>query len=147
MTDRAEGSTTIGASAADIMEVIADFEAYPEWSDVRSTKVIERGRDGRAREVAWEISAPVIGVARYTLAYEWHGDERVSWTTKEIEGKIRDVAGEYVLDELDADETKVTYRLDVDLDVPVPGFLRRQAQKQIVKQALDGLKRRVESTG
>ena len=146
MGDRAEGSTTIGAGATEIMEVIADFESYPEWSDVRSTTVVKRGRDGRASEVAWEISAPVVGVSRYTLAYEWEGDERVSWTTKEIEGKISDIAGEYVLDELDEDETKVTYRLEVDLDIPVPGFLKKQAQRQIVKQALDGLKKRVEST-
>ena len=146
MGDRAEGTTTIGAGAAEIMEVIADFEAYPEWSDVRSTTVVKRGRDGRASEVAWEISAPVVGVSRYTLAYEWEGDDRVSWTTKEIEGKISDIAGEYVLDELDEDETKVTYRLVVDLDIPVPGFLKKQAQRQIVKQALDGLKKRVEST-
>jgi hypothetical protein len=146
MADRAEGSTTIRAGAADIMDVIADFESYPEWSDVRSTKVVKRGRDGRPSEVAWEISAPVVGVSRYTLAYEWQGDERVSWTTKEIEGKISDIAGEYVLDELDEDETKVTYQLEVALDIPVPGFLKRQAGRQIVKQALDGLKQRVEST-
>ena len=41
--------------------------------------------------------------------------------------------------------TRVTYQLEVALGVPVPGFLMRQAAKQIVRSALSDLKRRVES--
>ncbi|MBI4261032.1 MAG: SRPBCC family protein [Actinobacteria bacterium] len=145
MADRAEGSITIGASAQAIMEVIAEFESYPEWSDVRATRVVERGPDGRATAVEFEVTAPVIGDTRYVLAYEYDGDGGVSWTTTSIEGKIRDIQGEYVLEELDEDETRVTYRLGVELAIAVPGFLKRQGEKQIVKTALDGLKRRVES--
>lgn len=145
MGERAEGSISVDASAAEIMEVITDFDSYPEWSDVKSAKVLKRSRGGRPVEVAYEIAAPVIGEARYTLAYEYDGDDGVSWTTREIEGKIRDIQGEYVLEELDEDETRVTYRLGVELGISVPGFLRKQGEKQIIKTALEGLKRRVES--
>ena len=41
--------------------------------------------------------------------------------------------------------TLVTYRLEVALGVPLPGLLKRQAAKQIVRSALSDLKRRVES--
>jgi len=145
MADKTEGSTTIAASAADIMEVIADFESYPEWNDIKSTKVVMKDREGRGTEVAYVVEAPMIGELKYTLSYTYSGDDGgVSWTTKEIEGKVKDIQGEYVLDELDEDETKVTYRVAVDLAISLPGFLKKQADKQIIKQGLDNLKKRVE---
>ena len=41
--------------------------------------------------------------------------------------------------------TEVTYEMAIDPGFPVPGFLKRQAEKQIVKGALEDLKKRVES--
>jgi|SRR5947209_5911158 len=146
MGEKADGSTTIAASAADVMGVITDFEAYPDWSGMKSAKILKKDNQGRGIEVAYEVEAPVVGKASYTLAYKYAAnDGGCSWTTKEIEGKIKDIKGEYALEELDEDETNVTYRVEIDLDVPLPGFMKRQGAKQIVSQALSGLKKRVES--
>jgi hypothetical protein len=145
VADKTEGSTTIAASAADIMEVIGDFESYPEWNDVKSTKVLKKDKEGRGTEVAYVVDAPMIGELKYTLAYSYAAnDGGVSWTTREITGKVKDIQGEYALDELDEDETKVTYRVTVQLGISLPGFLKKQADKQIIKQGLDNLKKRVE---
>ena len=43
--------------------------------------------------------------------------------------------------------TEVTYRLAVDLAIPMIGMLRRKAEKVIIDTALKGLKKRVESQG
>ena len=43
--------------------------------------------------------------------------------------------------------TDVTYRLMVDLKIPILGMLRRKAEKVIIDTALKGLKKRVESLG
>mgnify|MGYP003377570780 CR=1 FL=1 len=40
--------------------------------------------------------------------------------------------------------TKVTYRLAVDLNIPMLGMLKRKAEQQIVDTALKELKKRVE---
>ena len=55
MADKTEGSATIAASAADIMEVITDFDAYPEWNDVKSIKVLKKDKQGRGAEVAFSL--------------------------------------------------------------------------------------------
>ena len=69
------------------MEVIEDYEAYPEWADVRTVDVRERGEGGRATEVAFEVDVPVLGKARYTLAYQYApGDTGLSWVTTEARG-------------------------------------------------------------
>ena len=144
MGERTEGSITIEAKAAEILDVITDFAAYPDWVDgIRSAEVRVKDGDGRAAAVAFSFSTMGLS-ADYTLSYQYApGDGGVSWTTLEAEGAVKDIRGEYVL-EPDGDETLVTYRLELELSMPVPGLFRRQGEKRAVKTALDGLKRRVE---
>jgi carbon monoxide dehydrogenase subunit G len=142
--EHAEGSIVVDAPLEDVMEVLADYEAYPEWADVNNVDVRQRGAGGRATEVAFEVDVPVLGKAAYTLAYQYAaGDTGLSWVTKEARGAVRDIRGEYLLNELD-DGTQVTYRLAVELGVLVPGFLRTQGAKRVIENALEKLKRRVE---
>jgi carbon monoxide dehydrogenase subunit G len=146
MSEYAEGSTEVRASAAEVMEVITDFEAYPQWAEVEDVEVLERGDAGRGTEVAFRVNVPVLGRAQYTLSYVYApGDAGVSWTTKEARGAVRDIRGEYLLDELDDEITRVTYRLAVDLGVLVPGFIRTQGSERIIDNALERLRRRVEA--
>ncbi len=145
MSEHAEGSIEIDASPENVMDVITDYEAYPEWADVNSAKVLKRGEGGLATEVAFEVEIPVLGTAGYTLAYRYApGNAGLSWVTTEARGAVRDIRGEYLLDELDEHETKVTYRLMVELGVLVPGFVRTQGAKRVIENALERLKRRVE---
>lgn len=143
--EQAEGSILIDASLEDVMEVVEDFESYTEWADVRSVDVLKRGEGGRATEVAFEVDVPVLGKASYTLAYRYApGDTGLSWVTSEARGAIRDIRGEYLLHDVSESETKVTYRLGVELGVLVPGFLRSEGAKRVIENALEKLKRRVE---
>jgi hypothetical protein len=80
----------------------------------------------------------------YTLAYTWHGDASVEWTL--VQGRmLRGMDGSYVLDPREDGSTEVTYRLAVDVAIPMIGMLRRKAEKVIIDTALRGLKKRVES--
>jgi carbon monoxide dehydrogenase subunit G len=145
VAERAEGSIEIEAAPEEILEVIADFESYPEWVDgIRSARVKARDDDGRGTEVGYEFSAMGF-TASYTLRYAYaEADTGVSWTTVEAAGAVRDVTGEYVLDPLNGD-TEVTYWLAVELNVPLPGFLKRRADRAAIRTALEGLKKRVEA--
>ena len=143
--EHAEGSIVIEAPLEDVMEVIEDYESYPDWADVRTVDVRQRGEGNRATEVAFEVDVPVLGKAAYTLSYQYApGDTGLSWVTTEARGAIRDIRGEYLLDELSESETKVTYRLGVEIGVLVPGFLRTEGAKRVIENALEKLKRRVE---
>lgn len=146
MAEQTQGTIEIDAAPEQIMAAIADFDSYPDWVDgIRSAEVKERHGDGRASEVEFEFSAMGFS-ATYTLRYEYEAEDRgVRWTTLEASGAVKDVQGEYVLEPLNGD-TEVTYRLAVELGVPVPGFLKRQGDKRAIKVALDGLKKRVEGS-
>ncbi|HET9724367.1 MAG TPA: SRPBCC family protein [Actinomycetota bacterium] len=144
MAEQTEASIHIDASAAEVMDVLTDYEVYPEWADVKSARVVERGEGGLATKVAFEIDVPVLGRAEYTLAYRYApADAGMSWVSTEARGSVTNITGEYLLDEVDG-QTKVTYRLAVDLGVLLPGFVRTQGAKRVIDNALAGLKRRVE---
>jgi hypothetical protein len=145
MTEQTEGQIVIEASAPEVMDVLTDFEAYPEWADVKSATVLERGEGGVGTRVAFEVDVPVLGRASYTLAYRYApADGGMSWVSTEARGAVSDISGEYLLTEIDEDETKVIYRLSVELGVLLPGFVRTQGEKRVIQNALEGLKRRVE---
>jgi carbon monoxide dehydrogenase subunit G len=145
MTEHTEGSIVIEASAVEIMDVLTEYETYPEWADVKSASVLERGEGGLATRVAFEVDVPVLGKANYTLAYRYApADAGLSWVTTEARGSVSNISGEYLLTEVDDRETKVIYRLSVELGVLLPGFVRSQGAKRVIENALEGLKRRVE---
>lgn len=59
---------------------------------------------------------------------------------------LRALDGSYALAPLgDGDRTQVTYRLAVDVKIPLLGMIKRKAEKVIIDRALAGLKKRVES--
>jgi hypothetical protein len=107
--------------------------------------VLERGEGGLGTKVAFEVDVPLLGKANYTLAYRYApGDGGMSWLSTEARGAVSNITGEYLLTEIDDDETKVIYRLAVDLGILLPGFVRTQGEKRVIENALEGLKRRVE---
>ncbi|HSJ51440.1 MAG TPA: SRPBCC family protein [Actinomycetota bacterium] len=145
MSEQTEGQVVIEASAAEIMDVLTDFEAYPEWADVKSVHVLERGEGGVGTRVAFQVDVPVLGRASYTLAYRYApADLGMSWVSTEAHGAVSHVSGEYLLTEMEDDETTVAYRLSVDLAVLLPGFVRTQGEKRVIENALERLKNRVE---
>jgi len=127
------------------MAVIADFAAYPEWaSAVRSAEVIGGGDEGgRASLVRFRLDAGVIKDS-YVLSYDWDGDNGVRWDLAEPGSVITALSGGYLLAEAGAGTT-VTYDLAVDVRIPMPGLLKRRAEKTIIETALKGLRHRAEA--
>ena len=144
MAEQTSSSIVIDAPPAAVMDVIADFPAYPLWAKgVKEATVTAEQQDGRAAEVFFALDVSPIK-DEYTLAYTWNGDSDVSWTL--VEGKmLRALDGAYVLRDLGNGSTEVTYRLALDVSIPLIGMLKRKGEKILIDTALKGLKKRVES--
>ncbi|MEY9843552.1 SRPBCC family protein [Streptacidiphilus sp. MAP5-3] len=143
MAEHTRSSTTIEATPAQVMAVIADFAAYPAWTgEVKEIEVIRQGTDGRAEEVRLLLDAGAIK-DDHTLAYTWDGDRKVSWTLVKSQ-MLKSLDGSYTLTPT-GDKTEVTYQLAVDVKIPMLGMIKRKAEKVIIDRALAGLKKRVES--
>ena len=143
MADQSTQSITIDASAAEVMAVIADFPAYPQWvAAAKRVEVVEIDGDGRARQVHFVLDAGAVK-DDYVLEYVWEDDRKVSWSL--VKGQMQKrQEGSYTLAETDG-RTEVTYRITIDLSIPMLGMIKRKAEKVILDTALKELKKRVES--
>jgi uncharacterized membrane protein len=145
MVEQAREHITIQAPVERCLEVLTDFERYPEWaSNLTSAEVVERDDLGRALVV--EYKAEAMGrTTTYRLRYDYAGaPSRLAWQLES--GDIqRELDGLYDLRPADEpDTTEVGYELAVDLIMPIPGFVKRRAETMILTYALDELKARVE---
>jgi carbon monoxide dehydrogenase subunit G len=146
MADRTSASIIVAAPMAEVMAVIADFPAYPQWaSAVRSADIVAGDGAARATRVRFQLDAGVIRDS-YVLAYDWHGDTAVNWELAEPGTVVTAMTGGYLLAEADGG-TRVSYELAVDVRIPMLGMLKRRAEKTIIDTALKGLKARVEAGG
>ena len=142
MAELTHSSIVIAADPADIMDIIADVEAYGEWIPGIDA-VTARGVDdaGRPAEATFTGNLGLIKDT-YSVAYDW-ADTEVSWHLTKGE-MLHDLHGTYTCTDLGDGTTQVDYSLAVELAVPVIGMLRRRGEKVIVDSALKGLKRRAE---
>lgn len=133
----------VSAPPQQVYNVALDLDAYPEWaSGVRSVEVLEEDEHGRPLKAGFVIDGMIKEIA-YVLDYDFDHDDGFSWSAIPNED-ITALEGSYEFKELEDGGTEVVYALRVDPAFSVPGFLRRQAEKQIVGTALRGLKRRAE---
>jgi len=146
MSERTESEIEIAATPAVIMSVIADLAMYPQWCPgVKSCEVLATFPDGRPKDVEMVFdSGPIQDTHQYR--YDSWSDREVRWHL--ISGKtVTGLWGVYACQVVDQDITRVTYRLAMDLAVPIIGALKRRAERAIVGAALRGLKTRVEAQG
>ena len=144
MAEQTTSSIVIDAAPDAIMDVIADFDSYPQWAKgVQTAEVTAGGTDGRAEQVYFALDVSPIK-DEYTLAYEWDDDREVTWTL--VEGNmLKALDGAYTLVDQGDGSTEVTYRLALDVSIPLIGMLKRKGEKILIDTALKGLKKRVES--
>lgn len=143
MSDRAAQTTLIDAPLAKAYAVALDFERYPEWAkDVK--EAIVRGRDDQGRATLVEFRASALGRStRYTLSYDYSdAPNRLSWHL--VDGDImRAIDGAYSFVEVDGG-TQVFYEIEIELVIPLPGFVKRRAEQRILDTVKE-LKTRAES--
>ncbi|HIV58584.1 MAG TPA: SRPBCC family protein [Candidatus Stackebrandtia faecavium] len=147
MADSSTQSITIQAAPSRIVDVIVDFDRYPEWiKDMVSTSVLEQYEDGYAHLVEFEIDASVFK-DKYRLRYEYADDlSRIDWTLEEASTVQRSQIGSYELSDNDDGSSTVTYTLAVELSMPMLGMFKRKAERMIMDSALKELKHRVEAS-
>ena len=144
MADSVTEHTTIEASRDDCLEVLLDFERYPEWAkDLKEVTVLERDAAGRGVEVRFRAAGMGYSTS-YTLRYDHSDPDTLAWRL--IRGDItRKLDGSYHFVDAPGDAVEVTYELEAELVVPLPGFIKRRTQLKIMHTALKELKSRVEA--
>ncbi|MCI0543204.1 MAG: SRPBCC family protein, partial [Actinobacteria bacterium] len=128
-----------------LYDVAADVASYPEWATgVKEVEVLDVDAAGRVDRARFVLEG-FIKEIEYVLRYTHDRPHSLSWMAEESDD-LKMLEGSYVFNPTD-DGTEVVYTLSVETKFTIPGFLRRQAEKQIVTTALRGLRKRVSEAG
>ena len=132
----------IEASPGEILDVIADFEAMPEWSGPhQSAEVLDTGGDGRPNQVKMKVKTAGI-TDEQVVAYTWSGNE-VSWTLDQFApSRSRRTASTSWFPRATTKRWSSS-RSTVDPNVPLPGFVLKRAVKGTMDAATQELRKRV----
>lgn len=145
MAEQATEHTTVSAPPERCYAVVTDIERYPEWAADIKQVTVDR-RDDQGRPLVCTFRAAAFGRSTsYTLEYDYHDAPHVlAWhlTQGDITTKLD---GRYVFEPSLGGGTDVTYHLEVELRVPIPGFIKLRAASRIMSTALRELKARVET--
>ncbi len=102
-------------------DTLVDFKRYPQWFGMISAAVIEHCDDASEKwTVRYDLDA-ILKTITYTLSYTGHRPRgRLEWHM--VAGDLRDIRGDYRLEELEPGLTQATctQALEVGLWVPRP---------------------------
>jgi len=132
MAETATETVTIAAPLEQVWAIATDLEKYPEWThDVKDVVISTRDDHGRPSQVEFRTSA--LGRStHYTLSYDYAEAPNVlAWTM--VKGDIqRSIDGAFKFQSTPEGETHVQYDLAIELVVPLPGFVKRRAERRIL---------------
>ncbi len=124
-------------------DALLDFESYPDWQQaVTDCEVQSRDGKGRGQRVWFEIDAKVKRIS-YTLDYSYEAPHMLTWEF--VAGDVRDIDGEFVLEDQGDGTTLATYGLSIDAGVSMPGKIASILNDQVMQRSVEDLKARVET--
>ena len=139
---RAERQIVVQGTPQECFAALLDFESYPDWQKaVKGCEVLSRDRAGRGKEVHFEIDAKAKQIS-YTLDYSYEEPHLITWDF--VEGDVRDLDGELVLEDQGDGTTLATYGLRIEAGVWMPGKVASVLSDQMMQRSVEDLKARVE---
>lgn len=145
MTEFSSSSISIDAPLNEVATLISDIPSYPTWStSIKSVEVLTRDDGGRVLSAKLAIEAGPLK-DRVTLEYDWsESPAKISFSMLDAD-LLTAMEGAYTLSAIDAESTKVTYELHVDLSMPIPAIMRKNTEKATIESVLKQLKSHIES--
>lgn len=136
---------TVKAPPEKVWDVLMDCPNYPKFMPVKSYEY--KSRHGSYDIVHVVPEAPAMFSVDYDMKRVYDKkDWKISFS--KVAGKIKSVSGWWKLEPISAGkQTKVIYVNNVDIGMPVPGFVKDYFTKGSLMKLADGVTKRVESNG
>ena len=143
MAEFSSNSISIEAPVDEVAALLADLENFPTWSSaIKSVEVHDRDSSGRPTSATIKIEAGVLK-DRAKLSYDYSNfPKEISFSLEEAD-LMTEMTGSYEISG-DGDETEVTYKLHVEVSMPVPEIMRKKAEMATIDAALSQLKKKLE---
>jgi ribosome-associated toxin RatA of RatAB toxin-antitoxin module len=134
----ASHSAVIKANLDEVMSVITDFAAYPEFLPEMEKAEVLSQEDG-----AWEVRFHIRIIRRlsYTLRLTREGSDRLSWSL--IEGAFKTNSGSWSLHST-PEGTRADYRINLQIGHFVPSNIVRSLVERTLPETVSRFKSETE---
>jgi uncharacterized protein YndB with AHSA1/START domain len=145
-TLEASWTVDIDAPRERVYEIAADIEGAPDWQGtLEDVEVLERD-DQRRPLVVETVSDASVKKVRSILRFSYDPPGGLSW--EQEKGEMKWLTGEWVLEEVGANQTRATYALRADpgrmLGLLLRGPVEGKVKEMLTKSAAEGLKEAAE---
>ena len=132
----------VGADAAAILAIVADFESYPQWNDeVKGVWVLARYDDGRPSQL--RIDTAVAGFeGTYIQAVYYPGPGQIQTVMQQ--GELFSKQNQLFSVVEMGPTSLLTVDLDVETSVAVPNVMMKKLVNDALDHLADNLKARAE---
>lgn len=132
----AEKKEVFDAPIENVFKVLSDLESYPDFmTGVENVEIVEsNGNNIKAR---YDLN--LVKKFAYTLDHVIEEPNKISWSLDSGD-LLKKSDGSWELKDLGDGKTEVTYKIDVDFKVMVPGMI----SKKLVSSNLPGMMKAVE---
>jgi uncharacterized membrane protein len=131
---------TIMATPQEILGVMMDVEALPEWSGAHQSAVVlehdDDGRPRRSRSIMRNVGITDEQELEYTYPDNGFGWRLVSSRHLKRQDAVYTLTA-------DGEQTRITLQLNIEPAAPIPGFIMRLVVQAVIQTATDGLTKRV----
>lgn len=139
----------IAAPPGVVLDVIADVEKYPGWmTTVSAVHVRSFEGDGWPDNVEFTVTGGPLKDT-YTVDYDWDvAEDGTGEVTYALVGSdlLSALDGAFSLESRrEGAATEVTYRLALDVTVPMLGLLKRRVERSLVTAFVERLRSHVEA--
>ncbi len=133
----------IKAKPEKVWTTLIDYDHYTEFMPLKEVKV--KSKHGAYDIVFFKPETPMGFDTSYELKRSYFKDQ---WkiTFEKHSGKIKSINGYWKLEPM-GNNTKATYVSNIDIGMPVPGFVKDYFTKGGLNKLGEWIKKRVESNG
>lgn len=134
-----EASCEIAAPLETCWQLLLDVAAYPDWYDTLDEVVLEEADDrGRPRAIRVRSDVRPFGSIHFNLTMAYEDNTRITATQTGRGEMVKDVATEWVLEPVDPQRTRATYRVSVGSDGLIAAAAFRAAEALVRHDLIDG---------
>ena len=133
----------IKAPQEKVWDVLADYSKYHEFMPIKEAKI--KSKTGNTEIVFIRPETPAMIDVSYDLKRVYEKDKWLI-TFEKHAGKIKSINGYWKLEPFKTTKyTKVIYVNNIDIGMPVPGFVKDYFTKGSLVKLADAVRKRVES--
>ena len=133
----------VSAPAADIMAIVADFEAYPQWNEeITGLWILARYDDGRPSQL--RLDTKIQGMAStFIQAVYYPGENQIQTVLQQ--GDIFSKQEQLFAVVAMGDVSLLTVDMDVEVSMPgVPSMMVKKIANDALEHLAENLKKRAE---